>query len=82
MIAFENSSTENRCIGDVERLRVHLAVNDQIENQAKSVGIDIRWCQDGLVAIPTCAGVVVVICQDVGCNTAKAADKRDNSIKK
>ena len=82
MIPLRNSFTENRCIGGVERLRVHLAVNDQIKNQTKSVGIDIRWCQDDLVGIPTCAGVVVVICQDIGCNAAKAADKRDNSIKK
>ena len=82
MIAFENSPTENRCIGDVERLRVHLAVNYQIEKQAKSLGIDIRGCQDEFVWIPTSPRVVVVIRQDIGCNATKAANKRDKSIKK
>ena len=82
MIAFENSSIENRCIGDVERLRVHLAVNDQIEKQAKSVRIDVRRCQGDFVWIPTSPRVVVVIRQDIGCNTTKAANKRDKRIKK
>ena len=82
MIALRNSSFEYRRIRDVKRLRVHLAVNDQIENQAKSVRIDVHGCQNDFVWIPTSPRVVVVICEDISCGATKAANKRDKSIKK
>ena len=82
MIASKDSSIEDRCIGDVERLSVHLAVNDQIENQAKGVRIDVRGCQDDFVWIATSPRVVVVICQDIGCNATKTANKREKCMKK
>ena len=63
-------------------LKAKLSVNAQVENPAKSVGVDISGCEDDFVGIPSCARVVVVIGQDVGCNATKAAKKPENEVEK
>jgi hypothetical protein len=75
MVTNEFATTEDGVIGNIQRLRIHLAVHPKVEFQTKRTRVNVAWRECEFLRIPTGPRIVIMVGENIRRETGRAVSK-------